>query len=236
MKNPIIVALDVTGMDQALELVETLSGVVSGYKVGAQLLISAGPEIFHRISGKGGRVLLDLELIGTPNTVADAVWAAARLKVSAMTIHVSGNLEMMREAKTAADTAGQEIGFSPLIVGVTVATDSDDDTLHRHGQPTTIAKLVERLTKLAMRARLNALICPPTEVAAVRALAPEAQLMVRGIRLPGQDSNRHKQVVTPRQAMAAGADRLIIGRPIYTAKNPRQVAQEILTSLEEEGG
>ncbi|KKS33308.1 MAG: Orotidine 5'-phosphate decarboxylase [Parcubacteria group bacterium GW2011_GWC2_42_12] len=232
MESPVIAALDVPTTKEALELVEALSGAVGAFKINHQLFVSAGPEVVGRIHEKSERVLLDLEFNGTPNTVVEAVKAATRHRIWALTIHIGGDLKMMKAAKAAAQTAGQKSGVCPLVVGVAVLTSSDDDILHAHGIPSTTTDLVRRMTGLAMRAGLDALICPPQEVAAVRNLVPrEVQLMVPGIRSLGEDKHGHKQTRTPKEAVEGGANWLIIGRPIYAAKNPRQAAEQILATL-----
>lgn len=222
-------ALDVP-LDQALALARTLKPVIHAVKVGSALLISGGPNIVRQINREGVPVLLDLNLHDTPDAVAKAVFAAYRLKVWAITIRVSGDLKMMRAARAALRPIRRIA--RPLIIGVTVPTSSDVDDLHRDGIPSDVPNLVRRMTTLAMVAKLDGLICPPAEVAAVRTMvAPEIQLMVSGIRLLRQSNDDHKQVGRPREVMEAGADWLVIGRPIYATKDPRQAAKRILAAL-----
>jgi len=226
-KNPIIAALDVPTMDQALKLVGKLSGVVGAFKVSLPLFLRF-PEVLRCIRKMDQQVLLDLDLSGTPEMVAETVLATAEHDVLALTIRVSGDLKVMQAAKA----AEQAVAARPLIVGVTVSTSINVDKLHRQGIARNMDDYVQRMAKLATEAGLKALICPPHEIKGVRKLIPqEVQIMTRGIRLLGQVRHNHQQISTPQQAIKAGANWLIIGRPIYTAKNPRQAAEEILATL-----
>jgi orotidine-5'-phosphate decarboxylase len=233
MRNPIIAALDVPTAAGALDLIEQLTPVVGAFKVGSELFTSAGPEIVRRIRGAGGSVFLDLKFHDIPNTVAKAVAAATRSDVQMLTIHTSGGLEMMRAAETAArQTAAESSREAPLVLGVTVLTSMDDHTLAELGLEANVTRQVERLARLAVHAGLRGLVCSPLELARLRQiLPPEAQLVTPGIRTGSEKADDQKRTLTPQEALKAGANWLVIGRPIYAAKNPRQAAETILASL-----
>lgn len=232
--SPIILAVDSPTAKQALAVVEQVKGLVGIVKVGSVLFTSAGPQLVRRLLKTGVEVLLDLKFHDIPNTVAEAVAAAARLGVWGMTVHIGGDLAMMKAAENAAQAVGLEMDIEPpLIVGVGVLTSLDIDGLHRIGVPAhEVKEQVERLARLAMEAKLRGLVCSPLEVAMIREIVgPNVQLVVPGIRLPDAKQDDQKRVGTPRQAIEAGANWLVIGRHIYEAKNPRAAVEEILASL-----
>jgi orotidine-5'-phosphate decarboxylase len=233
MRNPIIVALDVPTAEAALALADQLSPVVGAFKIGSELFTSAGPEIVKRIRAAGGSVFLDLKFHDIPNTVARAVAAAARLDVQMLTIHTSGGLAMMRAAEESAQQTASQFGRpAPLVLGVTVLTSMDSQTLAEVGCPANVGKQVERLASLAVKAGLRGLVCSPLEIAALRQLLPrEVQLVTPGIRTGAEKSDDQKRTLSPKEAVAAGADWLVIGRPISAAEDPRGAAERILASL-----
>ena len=233
MRNPIIAALDVPSQAAALELVEKLAPVVGAFKIGNQLFTSTGPEVVQRVRAAGGSVFLDLKFHDIPNTVSKAVAAATRLDVQMLTIHAGGGSEMMRAAEEAAKRTAQQAGReAPLVLGVTVLTSMTQETLAEIGCEPNPARQVERLATLAARAGLRGLVCSPLEVAALRQVLPEdMQLVVPGIRTGAEPADDQKRTLTPREALAAGANWLVIGRPIYAAANPRAAAEAILSSL-----
>lgn len=233
VQNPIIVALDVPGVDAALKLAEELAPVVGAFKIGSELFTCAGPDIVRRIRGMGGSVFLDLKFHDIPNTVAKSVAAATRLDVQMLTIHTSGGLEMMRAAEASAQqTALQSGRNAPLVLGVTVLTSMDGPALADLGHQTTVGKQVERLAQLAGQAGLRGLVCSPLEITALRQVLPQkVQLVTPGIRTGGDKSDDQKRTLSAREAVAAGADWLVIGRPIYAAPSPRAAAERILASI-----
>lgn len=231
--NPIIAALDVSNVAEALSLANRLKGLVGAVKVGSELFTIGGPGVVRCLVQKGMPVFLDLEFHDIPNTVAAAVRAASRLGVWAMNVHASGGLAMMQAAEQAAQSASGSSSAPVLVLGVTVLTSLDVDALHKVGITSTPAQQVERLTRLAMKAGLRGLVCSAEEVKAVRSIVPaDFQLVVAGIRPAGVDKQDQKRTGTPKQAMQDGADWLVIGRPICAANDPRAAAQEILASLE----
>jgi orotidine-5'-phosphate decarboxylase len=233
MSNPIIVALDVPTTEAALGLAEQLAPVVGAFKIGSELFTSAGPEIVRRIRALGGPVFLDLKFHDIPNTVAKAVATAVRLDVQMLTIHTGGGLEMMRAAEQAAQSAAREAGrAAPLVLGVTVLTSMNGQALAETGCEADVGRQVERLAELALKAGLRGLVCSPLEVVRLRELLPqEVQLVTPGIRTGAEAPDDQKRTLTPREALRAGANWLVIGRPICAAPNPRAAAEQILASL-----
>ena len=233
IKNPIIVALDVPSAESALKLVEQVAPAVGAFKIGKELFVSAGPDIVKRVRATGASVFLDLKYHDIPNTVAKAVTAATRLDVQMLTIHTSGGGEMMRAAEKSAQETAKSFGMPvPLVLGVTVLTSSDSNTLAEIGCETNVGHQVERLAALAVKSGLRGLVCSPSEIADLRQiLPPHIQLVTPGIRTGAEKSDDQKRTLTPREAIQAGASWLVIGRPIYAAENPRAAAEKILESL-----
>ena len=233
MSNPIIVALDVPTMQRALSLAEQLAPVVGAFKVGSELFTSAGPEIIRSIRRTGASVFLDLKFHDIPNTVARAVAAATHLDVQMLTVHSSGGLEMMQAAEAAAQETALQLGNqAPLVLGVTVLTSMQSDGLKEVGQNADVGGQVERLATLAVRAGLRGLVCSPLELKRLRqALPREIQLVTPGIRGAADQSGDQRRTLSAREALTAGSDWLVIGRPICAAENPRAAAEAILVSL-----
>jgi orotidine-5'-phosphate decarboxylase len=233
MPNPLIVALDVPTVEKALDLVRNLAFRIGTFKIGSELFTSAGPDIVREVRRTGAAVFLDLKFHDIPNTVAKAVAAATRLDVQMLTVHTSGGLEMMRAAEQAAVQTARELGHRPpLVLGVTVLTSLDLTALSEVGQEANVARQVERLATLAAKAGLRGLVCSPLEVAALRQFLPEAmQLVTPGIRAGTDEAGDQKRTLSAREALAAGANWLVIGRPICAAQDPRAAAEDILASL-----
>ncbi|MSU58181.1 MAG: orotidine-5'-phosphate decarboxylase [Pedosphaera sp.] len=233
MQNPIIAALDVPTAELALKLTREVAPAVGAFKIGSELFTSAGPDIVKRVRDTGASVFLDLKFHDIPNTVAKAVASAVRLDVQMLTIHTCGGGEMMRAAEESAQqTALQSGRNAPLVLGVTVLTSHDSNTLDEIGCAANVGHQVERLALLAVQSGLRGLVCSPLEIADLRQLLPEKiQLVTPGIRTGAEKSDDQKRTLTPREAMEAGANWLVIGRPIYAAENPRAAAEKILSSL-----
>lgn len=233
VRNPIIAALDVPTAELALKLVEEIRPAVGAFKIGSELFTGVGPEIVRRIRHSGASVFLDLKFHDIPNTVAKAVAAATRLGVQMLTIHTSGGSDMMRVAQESAQKTAQESGWKvPLVLGVTVLTSMDSRTLNEIGSNANVGAQVERLAGLAAKAGLKGLVCSPLEIVALRQLLPrDVELVTPGIRTGAEKTDDQKRTLTPKEALDAGANWLVIGRPIYAAKNPRAAAEEILSSL-----
>lgn len=233
MRNPIIVALDVPAADAALELAEQLVPVCGGFKIGSELFTTAGPEIVRKIRERGALVFLDLKFHDIPNTVAKAVAAATRLDVQMLTVHAGGGTEMLKAAEKAAEEMADKLGRTPpLVLGVTVLTSLDSAALREVGLKVNVEYQVRRLASMAMQAGLRGLVCSPLEIGALRKVIPaQVQLVVPGIRTGTEKADDQKRTMTPREAIAAGANWLVIGRPIYGAENPKAAAEKILESL-----
>ena len=235
MPNPIIVALDVPSADRALALVSELAPLVGAFKIGSELFTSAGPDIVRQIRRTGASVFLDLKFHDIPNTVAKAVAAATRLNVQMLTVHTSGGTAMMEAAQAAAhETARQLAHAPPLILGVTVLTSLVEHDLTEIGvEAVNIEAQVERLVKLAVDSGLRGLVCSPLELARLRKLLrPSVQLVTPGVRASADDAGDQKRTLNAKEALAAGANWLVIGRPIYAAPEPRKAAQTILRELQ----
>jgi orotidine-5'-phosphate decarboxylase len=233
MKNPIIAALDVPSAEQALKLAGQIAPAVGAFKIGKELFVAAGPDIVRRVRATGASVFLDLKFHDIPNTVAKAVACAVRLDVQMLTIHTSGGGEMMRAAEKSAQDTAESLGRpAPLVLGVTVLTSSNNETLAEIGCEPNVGHQVERLAQLAVKSGLRGLVCSPLEIADLRLILPaEIQLVTPGIRTGAEKADDQKRTLTPREAIQAGASWLVIGRPIYAAENPRAATEKILKSI-----
>jgi orotidine-5'-phosphate decarboxylase len=233
MRNPILVALDVPTADAALNLVEQLAPVSGGFKIGSELFTTAGPEIVRQIRARGALVFLDLKFHDIPNTVAKAVAAAVRLDVQMLTVHASGGTEMLKAAEDAAqETAWKHGRTPPLVLGVTVLTSLGAGALREVGLDVNVDYQVRRLAAVGTKAGLRGLVCSPLEIVTLRKILPaQVQLVTPGIRTGEEKADDQKRTLTPREAIDAGANWLVIGRPIYAAENPRATAEKILSTL-----
>ena len=233
MRNPIIVALDVPSAEQALQLAEQVAPAVGAFKIGKELFVAAGPDIVRRVRATGASVFLDLKFHDIPNTVAKAVASATRLDVQMLTIHTSGGGEMMRAAEKSAQDTAKSLGLpAPLVLGVTVLTSSNNETLAEIGCEADTEKQVLRLAQLAVKSGLRGLVCSPLELVALRKVLPTAiQLVTPGIRTGAEKADDQKRTLSPREARQAGASWLVIGRPITAAENPRAAAEKILAAI-----
>lgn len=222
----IIVALDEPSWGDAGRLIDQMEGRAFFYKVGLQLFTAAGPAAVEKVKRTGAKVFLDLKLHDIPNTVASAVRAAVDLGVDLCTIHLSGGPEM---CAAAVESAGDRL----TVLGVTVLTSSNDETLRAVGIDTPVAQQVSRLARMGFAAGLRGFVASPLEVALLRAeLGPEPVLVIPGVRPAGADVGDQKRIATPADVVRAGATHLVIGRPITRAADPAEayerIAQEIL--------
>lgn len=233
MRNPIIAALDVSTAESALKLAEQIAPAVGAFKIGSELFTSAGPEIVKKVRATGASVFLDLKFHDIPNTVAKAVTAATQLDVQMLTVHAGGGSEMLKAAEGAAEETAWKLGRTPpLVLGVTVLTSLDAGALREVGLDVNVEYQVRRLANVAMKAGIRGLVCSPLEIAALRkALPSQIQLVTPGIRLGPEKADDQKRTLTAKEAIAAGANWLVIGRPIYAAENPRAAAEKILATL-----
>lgn len=233
MRNPIILALDVSTSEQALPLARQLAPVLGAIKIGSELFTASGPQIVRQMRDLGLNVFLDLKFHDIPNTVAKAVASAVQLDVQMLTIHTGGGSEMMKAAEKSAKENAAKLGkTAPLVLGVTILTSLDSNAISEVGYPANVAHQVDRLAKLAVASGLRGLVCSPLEVVELRRILPrEVQLVTPGIRPADSATDDQKRTLTPKEAIAAGADWLVIGRPIYAAKDPRKAAEQILDDL-----
>jgi len=214
MKSKLIVALDVDSYDRAAELVRQLRDDVEVFKVGSQLFTRTGPRIVEFINTQGRQCFLDLKFHDIPNTVAKAVESAAALRVAMLTVHVAGGEQMLRAASQVSDR--------PLLLGVTVLTSVAGD----------VQAEVVRRAQLAKDCGLDGVIASPREIRELRRAMGEPFLIVApGIRPAGEDAGDQKRVMTPRDAIAAGASYIVVGRPIVADREPRAAAQRILREM-----
>lgn len=234
-KDRIVVALDVETAAQALALVEQLRGQVGMFKIGKQLFTVAGPDIVRQIIGLGEQVFLDLKFHDIPHTVASAGVEAARLGVSIFNVHALGGSAMMRATVDAMNAAAERENLTkPLILAVTILTSHDQSSLHEIGLERSIPEQVIRLAELADKSGINGVVASPLEIAPLRAAIanPNFVILTPGVRPVGAALHDQKRVLTPGEAVKAGADYLVIGRPITGAENPAAAAQKIREEIE----
>jgi orotidine-5'-phosphate decarboxylase len=222
-RPPIFVALDVPTAAGAAGLARRLQPYVGGFKIGLELFTSAGPAVVEEIGAAD--VFLDLKFHDIPNTVRGATRAAARLGVMICNVHCLGGATMMRAA---VDTA-RETNAATKVIGVTILTSHDAAELQAIGLEPDPAGAVRRLARLAREAGLDGVVCSPHEIVAVREECGRDFLIVTpGVRPATAELGDQKRVMTPQQALAAGADWLVIGRPITAAADPIAAAQQLL--------
>jgi orotidine-5'-phosphate decarboxylase len=221
---PVFCAIDRPDLEGALGLGRSLLDVVGGLKVGLEFATANGPDGIRRIGALGLPVFLDLKFHDIPNTVAGAVRAAASLGVAMLSLHVAGGLAMLRAAVEAAHLAEP----CPKLLGVTVLTSLDDADLAELGVAHTVTDQVLRLAELAWTAGLDGVICSPHEILPLRErFGREFKLVAPGIRPRACAQRDQKRTLAPAEALAAGADVLVIGRPITDAADPRAAAAAI---------
>jgi orotidine-5'-phosphate decarboxylase len=224
MPSPVFCAIDRPDLEGGLALARSLLGTVGGLKVGLEFTTANGPDGVRQMVALGLPVFLDLKFHDIPNTVAGAVRAAGALGVAMMTLHVAGGPAMLRAAVEAAATCEPR----PWLLGVTVLTSVDDADLSAIGMTVGTADQVLRLAELAATCGLDGVICSPQEIAPLRRrFGPDFKLVVPGIRPAGSAIGDQKRTLGPADAIAQGADRLVVGRPITQAAEPRAAALAI---------
>jgi orotidine-5'-phosphate decarboxylase len=231
----LIVALDVETVSWARELVNILRGMVGMFKVGSQLFTAAGPEFVREIVNSGERVFLDLKFHDIPNTVAAAGVEATRLGVSIFNVHAAGGSEMMRRTAEAVSKCVEVEGLTrPHVIAVTVLTSSNETVLTEVGFSSSTADVVSRFALLAEAAGMDGVVASPQEVGLVRSTVKKKGFIVvtPGVRPTGAALNDQNRVMSPREAIIAGADYLVVGRPILTAPDPARAAQQIIDDMQ----
>jgi orotidine-5'-phosphate decarboxylase len=234
MNNPLIFALDVEPQE-AKPLIEELKGVVGIIKIGSRLFTALGPQVVDWVHAAGAKVFLDLKFHDIPLTVSESCRNVARMGVWGFTIHASGGFAMMKEAAAAVrDEAGRIGKTKPLVFGVTVLTSLSEAEIREIGFNRTPLEQVRHLAALAQRSGLDGVVSSGNELAAIREVCGSDFLtVVPGIRpaselKPGEDQ---KRVMTPKNAMAQGANYLVVGRPILQAKDRSAAARSILQEV-----
>lgn len=226
--TPVVVALDFASAQPALDMVARLSPELCRLKVGKELFTRAGPELVKTLQARGFDVFLDLKFHDIPNTVAAAVRAAADLGVWMVNVHASGGRRMMEAAVQALESYSS----APLLIGVTVLTSMSESDLAELGYTESPAQRVQRLAALAADCGLDGVVCSALEAAALRrARGEDFCLVTPGIRLAGDAAGDQRRVVTPADAIAAGADYLVIGRSVTAAADPLAALRRIYDEL-----
>lgn len=223
-RDRLVVALDLSSRDEILSVVDELHGVAGIFKIGLQAFVTNGPAIVREVIGRGERVFLDLKIHDIPNTASHAVAAAAGLGASIITVHAAGGEAMLRAAAASAGDA--------LVLGVTVLTSLDEAELRRIGFAGTPVSNAVSLARLARESGLRGVVASPWEIAAIREeCGPDFVILAPGIRAEGSDAGDQRRTMTARQAIDAGADYIVVGRPITAAANRRDAAVKIVSEM-----
>jgi|SRR4051812_5220142 orotidine-5'-phosphate decarboxylase len=222
--NRLIAAIDAPGRAEADQLIDQLGGVPSWIKLGLELFCAEGPAVVRDHVARGHRVMLDLKLHDIPETVARATARIAGLGAGLLTVHAGGGRAMLEAAvKAAGDTR---------VLAVTVLTSLDEADLREIGAQGPVRELVVKRAELAIAAGCAGVVASPHEIAAVRAIAPAGFLIVTpGVRPSNAAAGDQKRVMTPREARAAGADLVVVGRPLRDASDPARAARAVVTEL-----
>ena len=225
-RDRLIVALDVPKADPARDLVDQLAGRVGMFKVGSQLFTAAGPGFVQEIVGRGEKVFLDLKFHDIPNTVAGAVSSASRLGASLIDVHGLGGTAMLEAA------VGALPAMQTRLLAITILTSHDEDSLDQIGVNGGVPDSVERLALLARDAGLDGVVASPHEVGLIRgACGPDFLIVTPGIRPAGAAAGDQVRAATPATALAAGADYLVVGRPITASEDPAAAADAIVSEM-----
>jgi orotidine-5'-phosphate decarboxylase len=228
-KDRLIVALDVPSATHARQIVQSIGDGANTYKVGKQLFTAEGPQVVRDLVSSGRKVFLDLKFHDIPNTVAAAVRSAAELGVTMLTVHASGGSKMLRAA---AESAAQSAA-KPTVLAVTVLTSFSDSDLQEIGVSGTVLTQVLRLGALARRSGCGGLVASAREARELRRELGEGFVIVTpGVRPAGSAAGDQARVVTPRDAIAAGATHLVIGRPIVESAYPPKAVADIVADIE----
>lgn len=226
--SPIVVALDFPDMKQALLMADQLDPSLCRVKVGKELYTATGPAILEELHKRNYEVFLDLKFHDIPNTCAKAVGVAADLGVWMVNVHASGGQRMMEAARNELEKKSHK----PLLIGVTVLTSMEQSDLAGIGLDVDPMVQVERLAKLTQASGLDGVVCSAREVALIRDVCgPDFLTVTPGIRPEGSEVGDQKRVMTPKQAVDAGVDYMVIGRPVTQSQTPRKTIENILASL-----
>jgi len=227
-RSKLIVALDLPDRSSALQAVEQLSGHVGLFKIGLELFTREGPRLVEEIRGRGEKVFLDLKLHDIPNTVQGAVRSACRLGVQMLTIHASGGPKMLE----AASREAQSSGSPPFLLAVTVLTSLSENDINALGFAGSAAQWVERLATLAQSSGIPGIVTSSKELSMLRGrFADTLQYVVPGIRPAGAALQDQSRTATPGEAVKAGANYIVVGRPILQAADPAGAADSIVAEM-----
>jgi orotidine-5'-phosphate decarboxylase len=225
----LLCAVDTTDLDQAARLAERLAGRVGGIKLGLEFFCAHGPSGVRRVLQRGQGLFLDLKLHDIPNTVAGGIKGAAAMQPFLTTIHASGGPAMMRAAMEAARSLGEN---RPRVVAVTMLTSMDDADLTAVGMAPPVGEQVVRLAALAQGCGVDGVVCSPHEAERLRReCGDDFLLVVPGVRPSWAASDDQKRIMTPREAVSAGASYLVVGRPITRADDPAEAADRIVADM-----
>ncbi len=232
-KSKIIVALDVSEEDKALELVDSLVSLTPYFKVGLELYCHTGSYIINMIKEKGGQVFLDLKFHDIPNTVAGAMRAAVARGIFMVNLHATGGEEMLKAATEAVQEESARLKVkSPLVVGITVLTSLSPVALEQTGVSRSPAEQVVALARLCYDCGLQGVVASAREAKILRQeLGSDFKIVTPGVRPQGDELQDQKRVMTPRKAVEAGSDYLVIGRPITKALDPYTALKNIQESI-----
>ncbi len=232
-KDKIIFALDVEHFGEAQQWVNRLKDRIGIFKVGKQLFTHAGPKVVDMIRQKGQKVFLDLKYHDIPNTVAKAGEEATRLGVAMFNLHALGGVEMIKKTVEASRSVAKELGIpKPIILAVTILTSMDQDSMKEVGIQGPIQDEVGRLASLSLKAGVDGVVASPQEIGIIRQKCGEKFLIVTpGIRHPSDKKDDQKRTMSPKEAITAGANYLVIGRPIKEAKDPLEAVQKIIEDI-----
>lgn len=232
--SKLIVALDVATAGEARRLVDSLRDVTGMFKIGSQLFTACGPQFVRELVSGGAGVFLDLKFHDIPNTVAAAGVEAARLGVRMLNLHASGGRQMMTNAvERIRSTCISESLRTPVVVAVTVLTSTDDATLADAGVSMSAEALVIKLARLANDCGLDGIVCSPLEITSVRNAIPAKDfiLVTPGVRPAGSAADDQSRITTPAEAIRAGANYIVVGRPITAARDPQAAALAIIDEI-----
>ncbi|WP_200760883.1 orotidine-5'-phosphate decarboxylase [Effusibacillus dendaii] len=235
MADRLYVALDFDNGEDALRMVDRLGETVRCYKVGMELYFKTGPQILHQLQEAGKQIFLDLKIHDIPNTAAGAARSCTSFGVSIINVHAAGGIEMMKQAKQAAiETAAALSIDRPLVIAVTQLTSTDRQMMNEQiGIQGSVEDTVVRYAKLAQEAGLDGVVASGQELAAIRQACGDGFVtVIPGIRPAWAASNDQKRILTPADAIKAGAHRLVVGRPITHADDPQDAAKRILEEME----
>ena len=234
-KDRLVLALDIDDDKEALGIVHELKDVVGMFKVGHQLFTAYGPDIVRRITNAGGRVFLDLKYHDIPNTVAKASAEAVKLGVSIFNVHALGGFDMMKAAAESAKEAAQKQNLQPpLVLAVTILTSMEEKTLRKELKiARSLQREVAHLARLAQRAGMHGVVASPQEIKMLRrAIRGAFVILTPGVRPAWAGQDDQKRIMTPGEAVAAGTDYIVVGRPVLKAATRRDAVKKILEDME----